>query len=396
VINPNTSTDKDPHHKFSDAGIYNVRLTVTSKDGCEKDTVQHFTVNGSTPVPRFAMQQTKFCSGDSVIIEDSSSVLEFGNILRLEIYWDYENDPSVKTIDDNPSVGKLYKHEYPVSVDHSAINYHLRYIAYSGINCLNEITKEITIFPSPKIQFDPLVPVCEEIKPFQLSQAREIYGLPGIGNYSGPGVIAEGLFNPSSARPGDHTLRYSFNAANGCAAFKEEMIRVFPTPYVDAGPDRTIFEGGFITLVGKGRGYNVNYLWTPNLSIDNIQLPTPKISPADDITYRLTVTSSDGCKATDEVFVKVLRELRVPNAFSPNNDGINDKWEIQYLESYPGCTVEVYNRFGQIVFRSAGYNPSGSWDGTLNGKPLPMGTYYWIINPKNGRKQMNGSVTIVR
>jgi gliding motility-associated-like protein len=148
--------------------------------------------------------------------------------------------------------------------------------------------------------------------------------------------------------------------------------------------------------MGQGRGYNVSYLWTPNLSIDNGQLPTPKISPADDTTYKLTVTSSDGCKATDEVFVKVLRELKIPNAFSPNKDGMNDTWEIQYLESYPGCTVEVYNRFGQIVFRSAGYNSSRPWDGTLNGKPLPVGTYYWIINLKNGRNQMNGSVTIMR
>jgi gliding motility-associated-like protein len=94
------------------------------------------------------------------------------------------------------------------------------------------------------------------------------------------------------------------------------------------------------------------------------------------------------------VFVKLLKEVKVPNAFSPNNDGINDKWEIQYLESYPGCTIDVFNRYGQTVFHSTGYNKP--WDGTYNGTPLPVATYYWVINPKNGRQAITGSVTIIR
>jgi gliding motility-associated-like protein len=94
------------------------------------------------------------------------------------------------------------------------------------------------------------------------------------------------------------------------------------------------------------------------------------------------------------VFVQVLKNLIVPNTFTPNGDKINDTWKILYLESYPGCTVDVYNRYGQRVFNSVGYGRE--WDGTVNGNPLPIGTYYWIINPKNGRAQMNGSVTIIR
>ncbi|MGC8064221.1 MAG: gliding motility-associated C-terminal domain-containing protein, partial [Sediminibacterium sp.] len=71
-----------------------------------------------------------------------------------------------------------------------------------------------------------------------------------------------------------------------------------------------------------------------------------------------------------------------------------DRWHIQYLESYPGATVDVYNRYGQLVFSSIEY--SVDWDGTVNGKPLPIGTYYYVINPKNGRKIISGSVTIIR
>jgi gliding motility-associated-like protein len=135
-------------------------------------------------------------------------------------------------------------------------------------------------------------------------------------------------------------------------------------------------------------------LWTPSTGLNNDNIPTPKASPADDITYHLKVTSGDGCIATDQVFVKVLKQVKVPNVFSPNNDGINDKWEIQYLESYPGCTIDVFNRYGQEVFKSVGYEKP--WDGTFKGTPLPVGTYYWVINPKNGREALTGSVTIIR
>jgi gliding motility-associated-like protein len=97
---------------------------------------------------------------------------------------------------------------------------------------------------------------------------------------------------------------------------------------------------------------------------------------------------------TDTIFVKLLLAPIIPNAFSPNGDGINDRWRIQYLESYPGATVDVYDRYGMLVFSSIEY--AVDWDGTRNGKDLPIGTYYYIVNPKNGRKIITGSVTIIK
>jgi gliding motility-associated-like protein len=74
----------------------------------------------------------------------------------------------------------------------------------------------------------------------------------------------------------------------------------------------------------------------------------------------------------------VEKPILAPNAFSPNGDGINDKWMIQNIEFFPNCTVRVFNRYGQMVFSSTGYEVP--WDGTLNGKPLPVGTFYYIID----------------
>ncbi|HXB30854.1 MAG TPA: gliding motility-associated C-terminal domain-containing protein, partial [Puia sp.] len=64
------------------------------------------------------------------------------------------------------------------------------------------------------------------------------------------------------------------------------------------------------------------------------------------------------------------------------------------LSVYPGATVDVFNRYGQPVFHSE--NSNKAWDGTYNGKPLPVGTYYYIIDLKNNEKKTAGSVTIFK
>jgi gliding motility-associated-like protein len=84
----------------------------------------------------------------------------------------------------------------------------------------------------------------------------------------------------------------------------------------------------------------------------------------------------------------------VPNAFSPNSDGVNDVWSITDLMPLPNCTVNIYNRYGIRVFYSVGYQRA--WDGSKNGEPLPSGTYYYIIDPKNGGSKLSGPVTVIR
>jgi gliding motility-associated-like protein len=252
----------------------------------------------------------------------------------------------------------------------------------------------INLQASPRLQFDAIPPVCAEVAPFRVTAARDNSVFASAGVYSGKGITAAGIFSPVQAGAGIDSIRYTVTAANGCTADTSQSILVYPTPLMTAGADKYLLEGSFVTLNGKATGNNLTYLWTPAAFLDNAAIATPKTTALQDITYTLLVTSADGCKATDDVVVKVLKQIKVPNAFSPNGDGINDTWVILYLDSYPDCTVDVYNRYGQVVFHSTGY--TRPWDGRVNGQSLPVGTYYWIINPKNGRTQVNGSVTIIR
>jgi gliding motility-associated-like protein len=164
---------------------------------------------------------------------------------------------------------------------------------------------------------------------------------------------------------------------------------------VDAGPDRFVLEGGTITLEPVVTGNDLNYLWTPNLYFAGSNaIRNPVVKGVNDQTYLLTVTARGDCQASDMVFVKVLKAPVIPNIFSPNGDGVHDKWVIDYLESYPGCIVQIYNRYGQMVQRYVNYTTP--WDGKINGKDAPIGTYYYIIDPKNGRKPITGFVDIIR
>jgi gliding motility-associated-like protein len=212
---------------------------------------------------------------------------------------------------------------------------------------------------------------------------------------SGPGISPAGLFNPTTAGTGTHTLQFTYTGTNSCSNLMDQTILVNPTPVAYAGPDKTVLEGGQVQLTpAQNANFPVNFLWSPPTYLSSTTVSDPLASPIDDITYTLTVTSDKGCNTSDDVFVKVLKSPQVPNIFSPNGDGVHDTWIIPFLETYPYATVEVFNRYGQSIFYSVGYTKP--WDGTVKGKPVPVGTYYYIVDPKFGRKKQTGYVDIIR
>ena len=115
-------------------------------------------------------------------------------------------------------------------------------------------------------------------------------------------------------------------------------------------------------------------------------------------SYIVTLyATTDGC--TDSVSRKYYtvipdKILDIPNAFSPNGDGINDRWEIKSLNGYPDCIVEVFNRWGQPVYNSKGYR--SPWDGGYKNSLLPLGTYYYVITAAPGTRPYKGWVVLLR
>lgn len=661
-VSPNTSTQQNARHSFKAVGDYTVQLMIVSSAGCRDTIEQKLTVNGSFPVAGFTVQNpTTLCANDSVLIKDESTVFP-GTITKMEIWWDDNGDKTIKTVDDSPAFGKIYKHLYPNFQSPLTKTYTIRYRAYSGGICMNETSKTITVNAAPKTTFTAIPNICYDAAPYQIIQAKEIGNVPGRYIFSGKGVSASGVFDPAAAGEGIHTIKYVFTSttgncsdsitqtikvwerakadfsisttpvcekqavtfndrstssegtitewqwdfgdgtaiekrntatafthifphygtytvklivvtSNGCSsaaktmavtveplarpnfsfpdtsclpnavvAFKNRStipngnindlkfvwdfgdpssggsntasitdpahtyaalgpytvklqvttlagcvhdttivlntlhsepvgsfttdldevcvggaiqfnntsnpadgtlkslfwklgdgnlnsnssfshtysrvgtytaelyivnsfncksttatknITIHPYPVVDAGPDRVVLEGGFITINATATGaLGLTYKWTPSLGLKADTVLTPIASPANDTRYLLTVTSNKGCADTSSMFVKVLFKPVIPNTFTPNGDGYNDKWDILYIDSYPGALIEVYSHMGQLVFQSKGYNKP--WDGTMNGKTLPAGTYYFVVDPKNGRAKIAGYVTILR
>jgi gliding motility-associated-like protein len=211
---------------------------------------------------------------------------------------------------------------------------------------------------------------------------------------------SEGLDHDDIANPIARplvTTTYHVRVDNGVCFDESKLVTVSvpKTPVANAGADITIQEGETVKLNGTAAGDNVTYYWTPANNLDNPLSLTPNVNPANDITYTLHVQTQGSCGiATDDVFVKVYKKITIPNAFSPNNDGVNDLWNIDQLITYPKCVLSIFTRDGRQVYHSIGY--AKAWNGNYQGQVLPAGVYYYTIDLKNNKTIRSGWVMMMR
>lgn len=198
------------------------------------------------------------------------------------------------------------------------------------------------------------------------------------------------------ANAGSYTAALTVVSDQGCEAEPARQdVEVYPLPVIDAGNSFTTSVGSAVRLQATAVDTsNTRFEWTPVLGLSDAHLLNPLLHVLQDQAYTLTATNQYGCTSSDVMTIAVLKPVEVPDVFSPNGDGINDKWVIPHLSEYPGATVSVYNRYGQVVFYSRGY--SSAWDGTVNGSILPAGVYYYIIQLKNGTGNLQGGLTLLR
>lgn len=164
---------------------------------------------------------------------------------------------------------------------------------------------------------------------------------------------------------------------------------------VNAGPDQMIPSGETALLSGTTNG--TSWYWTPGASLANpASLQTAAI-PQSTTTYFLTASSS-GCTLSDEVVITVAGQFIIPGSFTPNGDGVNDTWLISGIDQYPNTHVTIYSRWGQEIADLVGYSSQKRWDGTNNGKNVDDGTYFYIIDLRDGTngEPIKGFVMVIR
>lgn len=187
------------------------------------------------------------------------------------------------------------------------------------------------------------------------------------------------------------------SSVSTCVDRDTVVVQSLPLPNVDAGPSFTIPVFSSVTIGGNPTSpTGITFTWTPGLTLNDTTIANPTASNTLNTTYTVTVTDANGCKASDTVQVFLYPEVVIPNGFSPNGDSKNEMWIIDNISQFPECVVEVYNRWGELLFNSTGYNTP--FDGRFQGKELPVGTYYYIINLNHPAytKPYTGPLTIFR
>lgn len=341
------------------------------------------------PIPDFSYTNLG-CEFDGTTFTDlSDSKLPTKQISKWT--WDF-GDGSDLVYEKNPV------HRYATTG-----SYMVKLSVATADGCTSEIiAKEVKIIliPSPDVVFDPIPDICLNGGLFTITTARETKGVSGTGQYSGPGITPEGVFDPKIAGVGIHEITYTYRGdiiTEGntyCQDVQKQTITVASIPVLDFEKDFYILVDGAKPFNAKASGPQSTYKWTPAIGLDRDDILNPVIKGEEDRVYTLTAITAQGCITIDTITVHVLEGIKVANAFSPNGDGINDVWKIEHIDSYPNVTVQVFNRYGVIVFSSKGYPTP--FDGKYQNKDLSVQTYFYIIDPGNGKARKTGPLTIIR
>ncbi len=279
--------------------------------------------------------------------------------------------------------------------------YLVRLVVNAGTTCPDSISRLVKIYPEYSADFVWTGKLCpgEPIQYFDSSKAT--YPPVASWNWSFGDGGTSNQQNPVHvyAKPGGpQQVTLISRSKLGC---RDTVTKTLPMQYFDpfAGNDTIIVFGYNYSLNGTGSQY---YRWTPTdyLSDPNIANPTVVFPDTGTYTYVLHGTNDEGCEDTDTINIQVVHygHIFVPNAFSPNGDGLNDRLLPRFVGYSRVNYFYIFNRFGQRVFESINNNPP-SWDGNFNGAPAELGVYYWVINVTdvNGnRVERKGDVTLIR
>ena len=197
---------------------------------------------------------------------------------------------------------------------------------------------------------------------------------------------------------GEYPVSLTVTSIEGCGSLPyTDTLTVYNSPNIDAGPSilKIMAQASEIkaTLTDTGA---YTYLWSPATGLNVTDILNPVTTTTNDILYTVKVTGGTGnCEATDTVSVRVLKDIYIPSAFSPNGDGKHEVWNIPAINGNTAALVTIFNRWGQIIFQSKGY--AQPWDGSYKGMQQPSGAYYYVIQPDvKKEKKMVGYVVIVR
>ncbi|MGR6088154.1 MAG: T9SS type B sorting domain-containing protein [Arcticibacter sp.] len=365
-----SNLENPPQVCYPNSGTYSVTLITSNSFGTDTLILNNAITVASSPLVS-ANSNSPLCIGQNLNLSSSSG---------FTYSWSGPN-------------GFASSIQNPTITNAGAVSSGIYFVTVTASNgCTATDSVSVTVNNSTLIQANSNSPVCER-------DNINLNSTPGTSySWSGPNGFSSNQQNPTinnatASAAGSYTLVSN----NGCGADTVNItVNVNPSPTAQASYGNAILCAGInLNLVASGGG---TYSWTgPNNFSSLQQNPTlSNLNTSSTGTYTVTVTANNGCSDSASVLVDFDSEgcLTIPSVFTPNGDGVNDGWVINGIESYPNCSILVFNRWGQKLFETVGYTTP--WDGTFEGADCPIADYYYVIDLKNNTPALTGTITIKR
>ncbi|MDF9797553.1 gliding motility-associated-like protein [Catalinimonas alkaloidigena] len=356
--------------KISESG--NFYASAKNSNGCTAIT-DIFVIEKNILDATFDIDATSICVGDTLTLNSNNSS---HNSSEYTYQWEFGNG----TLTTGTTTQYVYNSAGTYLITHTVI-------LGDGI-CSNQLTKSITVLPSPSFQINTSSEIICENDTVSLNITGETGSL----------VWEDGSTQTTRLITEEGTYSVTLINESGCSTTKSILIHQGSSPEVSIeilGSDH-ITRGDSIQISASGAEA---YFWFAADGLRDSTIANPFVKPTHTTTYTLQGTSEDGCSTLSEVTIYVEIDqitLDALDIFSPNGDGIEDRWVVNNFDQYPECYFIVFDIQGREVYRS-GLPYQNDWEGqNSQGSPLPEGVYYYVVRCDGKNNKGSGSVTILR
>lgn len=365
-------------HTYPRSGTYAPQLLITDSSGC----VMNAKVDRKVVIfPR-----------PDITVSPPDGQACLGQPLRLTASGAQTYTWSPATGLDNPSS------DQPIATPTQTTTYRVEGVDARG--CRNYADYTLTVRQPIDVKLTPLEEICEG--------KSTILTASGANTYKWINTTA-GLSNTQVANPvasPSATTTYTVVGYDPYGCFTDTahvQVVVNPLPTVNAGSDLEAWPTDAVQLSATGSSNITGWRWTPVDYLSCTNCPSPISKPLASITYKVTASTAKGCEASDDMSIKMHCDdsrVRIPNAFSPNNDNTNERFGISGISMVR--YMVIYNRWGTKVYERTNFialDEASRWDGKYKGVPQPVGTYVYVVEfqcPGGQVYVKKGTVTLVR
>jgi gliding motility-associated-like protein len=261
--------------------------------------------------------------------------------------------------------------------------------ATSSTATSNTISFDVKSIPSPSINESDMTVCSGDVVTLTASS-----GGGTLQWYTNATVSASGSsYTVPTSAAGSFSITVNENNGSCNTTSSPVTVTVVSTPVAFAGPDLHINEGEMVTLNASGGAF---YSWSPATGLSDPAIANPTVTPTGLMTLTVTVSNGGLCTSSDQMTIYVTKPVLIPNAFSPNGDNLHDVFILKNIDVYPEAVLSVYNQWGELIYKSDPGYPE-PWDGTRNGKPLPVSAYVYVLQLNSPDvDDLTGSVTILK